>query len=782
MQFSFKMKGTLILLVIIVAVPFMFVNSKTMNEDETSIEAGIKDWTVLVYMCGDNNLEFYALEDLNEMEASGGTTADVNIVTMVDRCAYPYETPEYDNDWSEARYYTIVGDGDIYTFSSPMNVSLGEKNMGLSQTLDDFLNWGLTNYPAEKTALILWDHGGGLDGVCWDEDNGDDNLLVDELSEALDGYYFDFLGFDACVMGQFEVLYEMRNFCEIFVASMLNEPGYGWNYYDTFASLIADPTMSASELAQHACADYVDYYSIYDVDVTLSAYNTSKFQDIDSLVDDFSLALIDSLDTHAMDIFDARMASNSELFPDALCDLQDFLINVQSISDAALITAADALETRLNEILVVSESSFITDPYGLWFMLPSVPYEYYNDFYIYSNQSIVNSYYNYYFGLDFVNNTLWDNFLYQWKIELETLIPQVSTSTPYTDSLISGSLFYIYADLPNPGIGYGYQATLTMDASVDFDLYVWSEEHYFGLPNGFEVFSENMDDDPEVVLFMINDITRVFFLIHAYSDSGSYTLTLEVVEYNDDIYEENDDFESAIPIDVNAIYTLIAYDMDFFIIELTSGVTVEMTLTFNGAVCDLDLYLFADDQATMLDYSEGYGSTEYISYTAPYTGIYYVLMNFYSGLAGEEYELEINVNEDPVVTNYYHSPYSPEPGESITIYCYVNSIYPIEQVTLCFYYDGGSIQFITMTNQGAYYSAVIVPPEGTDIVTYFVYVEDNQGNHIATSSKYIFIDNGPEPSETDLNTSTTVDFPWLFVPLMILGLVFVNRLFILKKR
>ena len=61
---------------------------------------------------------------------------------------------------------------------------------------------------------------------------------------------------------------------------MLNEPGYGWNYYDTFASLIADPTMSASELAQHACADYVDYYSVYDVDVTLSAYNTSKFQDI----------------------------------------------------------------------------------------------------------------------------------------------------------------------------------------------------------------------------------------------------------------------------------------------------------------------------------------------------------------------------------------------------------------------------------------------------------------------------------------------------------------------
>ncbi|MHA1197972.1 MAG: clostripain-related cysteine peptidase, partial [Candidatus Heimdallarchaeaceae archaeon] len=359
MQFSGKLKGTLILLIIIAASPLLFVNSKTVNEDNITINAGSKDWTVLVYMCGDNNLEYFALDDLNEMEAAGGTTADINIVTMIDRCEYDYETPQYPNDWSEARYYTIVGDNSPGTFTSPMNVSLGEVNMGEAQTLDDFIDWGLINYPSDKTALILWDHGGGLDGVCWDEDNGNDNLLVQEISDALDGYHFDFLGFDACVMGQFEVLYEMKDYCDIYVSSMLNEPGDGWDYYNTLTSLIADPSMDAAELAQHTCEDYVQSYSAFDVDVTLSAYNTSAFTDVDSLVDDFAMTLTATLDTYAEEVHEARIESNSELFPDAMCDLPDFLSNLQSIPDSAMTAAASALDAKLDEILVVSESSFI---------------------------------------------------------------------------------------------------------------------------------------------------------------------------------------------------------------------------------------------------------------------------------------------------------------------------------------------------------------------------------------------------------------------------------------
>jgi hypothetical protein len=45
---------------------------------------GIANWTVMIYMAGDNALEGFALGDLNEMELSG-STAQVNIVAELDR-------------------------------------------------------------------------------------------------------------------------------------------------------------------------------------------------------------------------------------------------------------------------------------------------------------------------------------------------------------------------------------------------------------------------------------------------------------------------------------------------------------------------------------------------------------------------------------------------------------------------------------------------------------------------------------------------------------------------
>ncbi len=45
------------------------------------------DWTILVYLAGDNNLEESAIIDLNEMEQVGSTN-NINIVVEMDRCYY----------------------------------------------------------------------------------------------------------------------------------------------------------------------------------------------------------------------------------------------------------------------------------------------------------------------------------------------------------------------------------------------------------------------------------------------------------------------------------------------------------------------------------------------------------------------------------------------------------------------------------------------------------------------------------------------------------------------
>jgi len=45
--------------------------------------ANPKQWTVLVWMAGDNDLEEYALGDLNELKKIG-STADVDVVAQID--------------------------------------------------------------------------------------------------------------------------------------------------------------------------------------------------------------------------------------------------------------------------------------------------------------------------------------------------------------------------------------------------------------------------------------------------------------------------------------------------------------------------------------------------------------------------------------------------------------------------------------------------------------------------------------------------------------------------
>ncbi|MCE7747316.1 MAG: hypothetical protein GPJ51_02895 [Candidatus Heimdallarchaeota archaeon] len=749
---------------------FLIVGQNEELTESPTLEAGAKDWTVMIYVCADNNLEYFGLEDLNEMEQAGGTTADVNIIAMVDRCEYEYETPDYSNDWSETRYYTIVGDSDTTTFSSPMNQSLGEVNMGDPQSLRNFINWGLANYPADKTALILWDHGGGLSGVCWDEDNGDDHLTINELETALTGYYFDFLGFDACLMGQIEVLYELKDYCEIYTASMLNEPGDGWDYYESLSALITSPSMSASDFAQNVCEDYVDYYSLYGIDVTLSAYNTSELIGIETLIDSVSSELISHLPTYGSEIYAARSNSMSQL-PDLECDFYEFLANLQSISAPSLNTAVGNLINTLDNALVISSSTFIIDPYGLWIFLPALPYQYYNDFYIYSNQSVVDSYDNFYYDLEFVLNTNWEDFLYQWKLGLGSLIPSITTSTPHSNSLTDGGFMYVQADLPAPTPGYTYQATLSMDFDVDFDIEIWNEADWIGLPNSYYGYGGEVGATTEIVLISPSADFPLFFYIYSYTGAGSFTLSLSEVEYIDDIYEENDDFDNAAEIDTDITYNLIASDDDYFYVNLPSSASVTIQLNFNYIDVDLDLYL-CDDEGYVVDYSENYNSVESISTTTSYSGLFYVVVSYFDGLAGESYSLLVSVDNAPLISDIYSSPPVLNQGDTLTISCIVTGVYTITSVILSYSYDSLIWYNISMINGlGASYEMSIALPNDIDIIYFKIIAYDNEGNWDISSELHLEIQ--------DDNTFTFSSFPWYLMPLIIIGtaLIFRRRIF-----
>jgi hypothetical protein len=188
-------------------------------------------WTIMVHVAADNNLEVAGLMDVNEMEAVG-SSPDVNILVQMDRSA-DYVT--YDGDWTDTRRFYIQQDDDPQVINSPVVQDLGETDTGSPQSVSDFAIWGITNYPAEKYMLIMWDHGGAWISQSSDEDSGND-ISLPEFVSALENIKtatgidkFEAIGFDMCLMAQLEVMDSIAPYARYGIGSEENEPGAGWS-------------------------------------------------------------------------------------------------------------------------------------------------------------------------------------------------------------------------------------------------------------------------------------------------------------------------------------------------------------------------------------------------------------------------------------------------------------------------------------------------------------------------------------------------------------------------
>ncbi len=243
------------------------------------IQAGVAGaaqttWTIMVYVVGDNDLEGYALVDINEMEAglkTYGPGSPVRVIVYVDRSEGDYEfqsnnplvreVAQANPEWSGAKIFEIVHDTSP-RIASKLLKDLGEQDSGDPRTLATFIKFAMSYAPAQHYALIIWDHGSGPGVVGIDFDNGRDFLTLRELSYALStaGAKVDVMGFDACLMGTIETAYELRNYASYLVASEESEPADGWPYDAILSRLSSAPTMSARDLALTMAKDYIAYY------------------------------------------------------------------------------------------------------------------------------------------------------------------------------------------------------------------------------------------------------------------------------------------------------------------------------------------------------------------------------------------------------------------------------------------------------------------------------------------------------------------------------------------
>jgi hypothetical protein len=239
----------------------------------TPVSLDSTQWTVMVYMDGDNDLEAAGIGDFLEM-ASVGSDSNIKVVVQFDRTAGHAST--YDN-WTDTRR-GLVSLGSVPNAS--WGASIGEANMADSATLVNFVDWAMASYPAQHYALILWGHGDGWrstttqDGASSGNANGGDAPDNRDVGLALASIpeNIDLFGNDRCLMAMLECAYPVRNEATVYVGSEQIEPNDGWAYNAFLADLKANPTWTAAQLA----TDVVDQFRIcYGGAETLSAIDLS---------------------------------------------------------------------------------------------------------------------------------------------------------------------------------------------------------------------------------------------------------------------------------------------------------------------------------------------------------------------------------------------------------------------------------------------------------------------------------------------------------------------------
>ena len=364
----------------------------------------VATWTILVYLDADNDLNDAGNEDLFEEMQTIGSSYNVNIIVQIDNI----ET----NDPPTARRY-YVQQGDCILLED-----LGEIDMGDPQTLADFGIWGITNYPANYYMLIIWDHGNGwykqskrgpIKGCCFDSSsrniidvaNGELATALSQIYDAL-GRKLDILGFDACLMGMIEVMYECKDYTEIMIGSEHIIPGDGWPYDDWLDALvnINNGNMAPDELATQIVESYCASYnggSQGTASVTLSAIDLGyPFTFLVNKVDAFANALISNWDDYETEIQAARETVQDFSNPNHI-DLYHFAQLIHQATEGDLQNAAQALIDCFDDVILANchTGYGLENAHGIAIYYPSDP-----DFYD-----------TRYSQLKFANATSWDEFI-----------------------------------------------------------------------------------------------------------------------------------------------------------------------------------------------------------------------------------------------------------------------------------------------------------------------------------------------------------------------------------
>jgi len=333
-------KIVLALLIIMIAASSVFAQNAPQAK---------KEWTLLLYFVPDEKIEDNLVGNINSI-AKVGSGDNLNILVYFD----------YASNKPSTLYY--VNRGGVKVIKE-----MGKTNTGSPQVFYDFLKFGMTNYPANRYAVIVNSHGSGWESfygagsvsssaqddsqvvinaavapinwegvdlsdaarsIAYDSDSSD-CLTLKELKKAMGmasknfngGRKIDIFVADACLFAMIEAAYELRDAVNIVMGSESTIPGNGLDYKTIAAAVSSKPGITNVDLAKTIASSFTAANS---GDNILIGVNTDLIEPMAVAFSDFTQKVLSTTSKKSFD--DIKKIGDVSKYSD-IWNIMDSVIN-----------------------------------------------------------------------------------------------------------------------------------------------------------------------------------------------------------------------------------------------------------------------------------------------------------------------------------------------------------------------------------------------------------------------------------------------------------------------
>lgn len=266
----------------------------------------MKEWTVMFYLAGDNNLSedmISSLLGIQKAMETAGADSQINMVAIYDSgyptakiTAYDFRNDNTKGELENCKPRRANLFPQLAQTSSPETAYIIDFVKAVAQNPD---------WLAKKYALILSGHSDAILGKTMFRDSNPDSelhlaFLANILAKAARSFpngKFDLLGFDSCMMGMLEVGCELDKAGNVLVASQGFAPTAGWDYNAILKELIAtNGVMDATEFGNSIADSQINAAKNYRIggrSMNLSVVNLAEAENLAKVVNGLAKVLND---------------------------------------------------------------------------------------------------------------------------------------------------------------------------------------------------------------------------------------------------------------------------------------------------------------------------------------------------------------------------------------------------------------------------------------------------------------------------------------------------------